>query len=115
MRRPKREHDPGTAIQSLNRGEGHGWTHADHRDCHYDRAISLNPRYAKAFNNRGYVWDEKRDYDRANQDYDRAIELDPSYADAFYNRGKAKLKWGEVLARNADIAAAKAMDPQIGR
>jgi hypothetical protein len=99
LRRPEREHDPGTAIQSLNSGEGHGWTGADHRDCHYDRAISLNPRYAKAFNNRGYVWDDKRDYDRAIQDYDRAMGLNPKY----------------VLAGNADIAAAKAIDPQIGR
>jgi tetratricopeptide (TPR) repeat protein len=81
----------------------------------YGRAIDLNPQYAQAFNNRGIAYANKGDYDRAVRDYDRAIELDPGYAAAFYNRGIVKLKHGKIRGGNADIAAAKAVNPDIGR
>jgi tetratricopeptide (TPR) repeat protein len=44
---------------------------------------------AIAFNNRGNVYRNLKDYDRAIADYDRAIELNPKYALAFSNRGAA--------------------------
>jgi tetratricopeptide (TPR) repeat protein len=81
----------------------------------YDRAIDLNPQYAQAFNNRGMAYANKVDWDRAIRDYDRAIELDPGYTAAFYNRGVAKLKSGKIRDGNADIATAKAINPDIGR
>jgi hypothetical protein len=44
----------------------------------YDKAIELNPQYAIAYYNRGKIYSDKKEYDRASQDYDKAIELDPS-------------------------------------
>jgi tetratricopeptide (TPR) repeat protein len=35
----------------------------------YNQAIQLNPKYAKAFNNRGFAYNNKGEYDRAIADY----------------------------------------------
>ena len=40
----------------------------------YDRSIKINPSYAKAYNNRGIVYEEKGDTNRAVKDFDRSIE-----------------------------------------
>jgi len=42
---------------------------------------------AWAFQNRGIVYKNKGQYDRAIEDYNQAIRLNPNYAIAFYNRG----------------------------
>ena len=39
-------------------------------------SIRINPKYAKSFNNRGNVWKDKGDLDRAIADYNEAIRLD---------------------------------------
>ena len=55
----------------------------------YDKVIRLDPKYAAAYNNRGIVYQDKREYDKAFSDYDEAIRLDPKYAVAYINRGNA--------------------------
>src|SRR5438067_6468675 len=42
----------------------------------YNESIRINPKYPKAFNNRGNIWKDKGDLDRAIADYDEAIKLD---------------------------------------
>jgi tetratricopeptide (TPR) repeat protein len=42
---------------------------------------------ATAFNNRGFAYKLKGDYDRALQDYDQAIRLNHNNANAYNNRG----------------------------
>ena len=56
----------------------------------YDKAIELNPEYAKAYNNRGSVKADLGDKKEAIKDYDKAIELNPEYAKAYNNRGNIK-------------------------
>ena len=57
----------------------------------YTRAISLNPNYSYAYNNRGNVRQEGfQDYRGAIEDYNQSIRLDPSNADAYNNRGNAR-------------------------
>ena len=53
----------------------------------FNKAISLNPAYAEAYSNRGVVFYENKEYDKALQDYDKAISLDPKLANAYNNRG----------------------------
>jgi len=43
-------------------------------------AISLDPKLARAFANRGSAYENKEDYDRAIAELDRAIGLDPKLA-----------------------------------
>src|SRR6266511_3782105 len=71
-----------------------GNTDINNRD--YDRAIAalseairLDPKNARAFNNRGFAYARKGDMDRAIADYNEAIRLDPNYALASANRGIA--------------------------
>ena len=60
----------------------------------YSKAIELNPFDAEAYNNRGFAYYKKGDYDYAIQDFDKAIQLNPYYAAAFNNRGNAYLYKG---------------------
>ena len=57
----------------------------------YNRAIELDPEYARAYNNRGTVYSRMYppDHARALKDYTRAIELDPDFPDVYNNRGNA--------------------------
>ena len=56
----------------------------------YDRALKINPRYARAFHGRGDTYMAKGDVDRAIADYDEAIRLDPNSVESWNNLGIAK-------------------------
>jgi tetratricopeptide (TPR) repeat protein len=60
----------------------------------YDQAISLNPGFILAYNNRGIVKGMNREFAGAVQDFTKAVELKPDYADAYYNRGLANYQLG---------------------
>jgi len=106
----------------------------------YEQAILLNPSFANAYNNRGVIYRLKDEYDRAIRDYDQAIWLDRNVPAFFYNRaiaysekqdydralrfnskntlalygkGLAEMKNGDAQAGMADIAAAKAINPNV--
>jgi Flp pilus assembly protein TadD len=53
----------------------------------YNKAIELNPNLALAFNDRGLLFYNADEYDRALEDFNRAIELDSKFETAFDNRG----------------------------
>lgn len=77
----------------------------------YDQAIRLNPRFAKAFCNRGTTYAGKSDYDHAIQDFDQAIRLDPSFALAFSSRGLAYDKKGDYDRAIQDFDQAIRLNP----
>jgi tetratricopeptide (TPR) repeat protein len=52
-------------------------------------------------------------FDPAIADYAAAIATNPKDADSLYGRGMAKLKSGDKSGGEADIAAAKAIQPDI--
>jgi Flp pilus assembly protein TadD len=51
-------------------------------------------------------------YDEAIKKYDEAIKANPFSAEALYLRGIAKLKLGDTVGGEADVAAAAAIDPK---
>jgi tetratricopeptide (TPR) repeat protein len=56
-----------------------------------DRAIQLDPNYAKAYNSRGTVkMLGFKDYQGAALDINRAIQIDPKFSAAYTNRGTLK-------------------------
>jgi tetratricopeptide (TPR) repeat protein len=79
----------------------------------YDDAIRLNPNYIAAFYNRGLLFDEKKEYERAIDDFNVVLKIDPRNPLVLFRRGEAFLKKGNVGAGNADIVAAKAIKPDI--
>jgi acyl carrier protein len=55
----------------------------------YDRAISLNPRLAIAWNNKGYVLNQLEKYEDAILVLERAIQLNPDFVSVYNNYGDA--------------------------
>ena len=108
--------DQNYAVTFLNRGVAYsGKTQYDHAIQDYDQAIKLNPNSALAFHNRGAAYSKKNEFSRAIQNYDQAIKLNPDYAAAFYNRAVAKQNNGDEAGAEADVAAAREINPNIGK
>jgi len=64
---------------------------------------SLEPEYARAYNNRGRAYADLQEYERATEDYDQVIELHPAYVTAYYNRGLAYKELGEKEKATGDF------------
>ena len=62
---------------------------------------------------RGVAWLRKGDSGRALQDFDQALSLRPGNVVALYGRGIARRRTGNQKGGDADIAAAKAIRPDI--
>ena len=88
-------------------------TPEDKTISNYDRAISINPNDAVAYNNRGNVSANVGEYDKAIADYDRAISINPNDAVAYNNRGLAYTNIGEYDRAIADYNRAIAIDPNL--
>jgi tetratricopeptide (TPR) repeat protein len=69
---------------------------------------------ASAYDNRGFGYNGKRQYDRAIQNYNQAIQLNPQFPKAYSNRSEAKRKRGDIEGADADLAKPRRIDPNIG-
>mmetsp|Transcript_17542 Transcript_17542/g.24350 ORF Transcript_17542/g.24350 Transcript_17542/m.24350 type:complete len:318 (+) Transcript_17542:68-1021(+) len=79
----------------------------------YNKAIDLQPNFAIAYYNRGYLLEDRYQlYEDALRDYTKAIELNPSHNKSFHNRAILLRnhfgKWQEALE---DINRAIAISP----
>jgi len=72
-------------------------------------ALVLSALYAQ----RGAVYRAMGDTARAIPDLDNALKISPRNAKALYQRGLAKSAMGDQAGGEADIAAAKAIDPDV--
>jgi tetratricopeptide (TPR) repeat protein len=79
----------------------------------YDEAIRLNPKDAHCHNNRGNLWSDKGDLDRAIADYSEAIRIDPSFALPYLNRGNLWHRRGDKAKASADYLEALRLDPTV--
>ena len=78
----------------------------------YNEAIRLNPQFAMAYNNRGWIHYMRRLPDPAIADYNEAIRINPQFALAYNNRGLAYFSKGFLDAAIADYTAAIMAYPQ---
>jgi tetratricopeptide (TPR) repeat protein len=81
------------------------------RDC--NRALSIQPQFATALQNRGLVRLKQKNWRAAIQDYSRAIANDGDRPTALFGRGFANLQIGETEKARSDIKAARIIDPEI--
>ena len=65
--------------------------------------IILQPNSAMAYFNRGLLYANKEDVDRAIRDWDKAIQLDPNFSAVYYNRGIAYANKGDSENAIADF------------
>jgi tetratricopeptide (TPR) repeat protein len=77
----------------------------------YTRVLNINPRFVKAYNNRGLAWADKGNYDRAITDFNSVLEINPRYAIAYYNRGNVWNDKGNLDRAIADYNKALEIDP----
>jgi tetratricopeptide (TPR) repeat protein len=75
-------------------------------DC--EKAVRIDPN-AAAFDSRALVYLKLGDFERAIADYNSSLQLDPNQAIALYGRGLAKLRAGDDVGAQTDIAAARKM------
>jgi Tfp pilus assembly protein PilF len=61
----------------------------------YDKAIGLNPGFALAWNNKGYVLNQIGQYEETLKSLNQAIQIDGTLVIAFNNRGNALQGLGE--------------------
>ncbi len=72
------------------------------------KAISANPKNAKAYNNRGIVYYELKDYRSAVNDYTQALSIKPNNLGTIINRGVSYSRAGDY--KNATKDARKACE-----
>lgn len=79
---------------------------------HYSKAIQLDPKYSKAYYNRGNVKCVLGDQIGAIQDLNKAIQLDPQDAHAYMIRGLVKAVSRDHTGAIQDYNKAIQLDPQ---
>ena len=89
-------------IQDFNRAIGE-----------YDAAISLNPQYAEAYNDRGNIKIHLGQYEEALKDCDEAVRLNPQDAAAYHNRGSAKIYLDQHEEALKDYSEAIRLNPRF--
>jgi tetratricopeptide (TPR) repeat protein len=80
----------------------------------YNQAITLNPQFFQAYNNRGNLKKDKlNDSQGALADFNQAITLSPQSANIYYNRGNLKSeKLNDSQGALADYNRAIALNPK---
>jgi len=81
----------------------------------YNKAIELDPKYTKAYFNRGSVYHYLGQYQKAIDDYTKVIELDPKDTNAYNNRGVVYDDSGEYQKAIDDYTKAIELDPTENR
>ena len=74
-----------------------------------DKAISIDPGYAKAYSNRGVTRGALQQNNAAIADFSQAIRLDPRLADAYRNRGITREMIGDLRGACSDWNIASAL------
>ncbi len=82
---------------------------------HYDRAIELSPRCARAYNNRGGAHLILSEHEQAISDFNKAINLSPDYISAYHNRANAYLDTEQYAEAIADYSRAIELQPQFAK
>jgi len=79
----------------------------------FDHAIKVDKHAAESYNNRGYVEQMKKKYEKAINYYKKAIELRPTDAVFYYNMGSSYFGEHDYADAGKQYALAFSRDPDI--
>ena len=80
---------------------------------HFQQAISLNPKHAKAFAAMALVKGRMGKFQDAVKDLNQAISIEPGYAKAYSNRGVTRGALQQNQAAISDFSQAIRLDPRL--
>ncbi len=80
----------------------------------YTKAIELDSKLARAYNNRGISYVDVGNFQQAINDYTKAIELDPNLVQAYNNRGILYGRQNNADSAIADFSQAINLQPNTG-
>jgi tetratricopeptide (TPR) repeat protein len=78
----------------------------------YNKAISISPTLAEAFNNRGLLKANSGDIAGALADYNQSLSIKPQQPEPYNNRGMIKEKLNDLTGAMNDYNRAIAINPQ---
>jgi len=87
----------------------------DYKDAieDYNKAISLDPKYAEVYSDRGRAYNNLKNFDAALLDYSKAIELSPKFSEAFNGRGAVLASRGRLDEALSDLNFAIKINPKF--
>ena len=109
---------PGVNTQNAKVYTDSGDTHYDNREYEkalkdYNKAISINSKYARAYNNRGIVFLKiQKDYNKAIADFSEAINTSPEVSGYYNNRAIAYVAEGSYDKAISDYDQLIKLDPR---
>lgn len=62
----------------------------------YTTCLKLKPTYSEALNNRGCIFNNWQEFEKALNDFNSAIKINPKYSEAYLNRGNSYYKLGNI-------------------
>ncbi len=83
------------------------------KDCNKAEKLSLKGQDSGILESRGLVRERLGDHDKAIADFDVSLKVNPRNAWALYGRGIAEKAKHKVAEGDADLEAAKAIEPNI--
>ena len=99
-----------TADEFFERGKKFSSVeNADQAIDNYSKAIKINPKFSKAYNNRGIAYILKKQYNLAVADFSKAIESDPKNGQAYNNRAIVYSYQGETDKARQDLHKAQSL------
>jgi tetratricopeptide (TPR) repeat protein len=79
----------------------------------YNKAIEVNPKYAKAYYNRGLAYGKSGQHIIAISDLNKAIEVNPKFAEAYKDRGVAYAFLEKTEEAKKDLLKAVELNPAL--
>lgn len=104
---------PGQARPYYNLGYEHLKNHEPQSALqNFSKALSIDPEYFDAYNNRSQVYVDLGRLDKAMEDINQAIRINDRRAEAFLNRGMIVRRMGQHEIALEDFNRAIELDPQ---
>jgi len=93
-----------TADDWHSRGRALLWKTKQHEAIQaYTRAVELDPKLIKSYNNRAIIYRQLDEYDKALADYDKMLAVEPDHPKALNNRATLKLAIEDFDGARADL------------